>query len=104
ERPIYTNVHNTAPVKYGEHASVSGSMIADGCVIDGTVENCVLFRGVHVGAGSVIRNSVLLGNVYVGKNCDINCTVSEKDALITDGTRLSGCTELPFFIPKGKHI
>ena len=104
ERPVYTNVHNTPPARYGENAKVHGSMVADGCVIDGEVENCILFRGVHVGRGSVIKNSVLLGGTYVGKNVTLDSVIADKDVLISDGLHLSGCADLPYFIPKGKHI
>lgn len=104
ERPIFTNVHNTPPARYGEAAKVSHSMVADGCVIEGTVENCILFRGVHVGRGSVVRNSVLLGGTYVGKNATLNCVVADKDVLISDGLTVGGCAELPYYIPKKKHL
>ena len=79
-------------------------MIADGCVIEGTVENCILFRGVHIGRGSVIKNSILLGSTYVGKNVTLDAVIADKDVLISDGLHLSGCSDLPYFIPKGKHI
>ncbi len=104
ERPVYTNVHNTPPVRYGEEAKVSSSMIADGCVIDGTVENCILFRGVHIGRGSVVKNSILLGGTYIGKNVTLDAVIADKDVLISDGMTLSGCSELPYFIPKNKHL
>jgi len=104
ERPIYTNVHNTPPVRYGEGASVANSMIADGCVIEGSVENSVLFRGVHIGKGSVIRNSILLGGTYVGKNATLDAVITDKDVLISDGRTLSGCADLPYYIPKKKHL
>lgn len=104
ERPVYTNVHNTPPARYGVGAEVKNSMIADGCVIEGTVENSVLFRGVHVGKGSVIRNSILLGGTYVGKNAKLDAVIADKDVLISDGLTLGGCTELPYYIPKKKHL
>ncbi len=104
ERPIYTKVHNSAAVRYGKNAHIKNSMIADNCVIDGTVENSILFRGVHVGAGSVIRNSIVMGGVHIGKNVTLNCVVSDKLTYISDGKRLEGCSALPFFIPKKKHI
>ncbi len=104
ERPIYTNVHNTAPARYGEEASVKNSMIADGCTVEGTVENSILFRGVHVGKGSVVRNSILLGNTLVGKNVTLNAVVADKGAYVSDGRHLAGCEELPFFIPKKKRL
>lgn len=103
-RPIFTNVHNTAPVRYGESAKVTDSLIADDCVIDGTVENCILFRGVHIGKGSVVRNSILLGKGYVGKNVTLDAVVTDKDVLISDGVHLAGCAELPFYVPKKKRL
>ncbi len=104
ERPVYTNVHNTPPARYGESSEVSNSMIADGCVIEGKVENSILFRGVHVGRGSVIRNSILLGGTYVGKNVTLDAVIADKDVLISDGLHLGGCAELPYYIPKKKHL
>lgn len=103
-RPVYTNVHNSAPTRYGDGAKVISSMIADDCVIDGVVENCVLFRGVHVGKGSVLRNSVVMGNSYIGKNVMLDHAVVDKSVLITDGKHLSGCAELPYYIAKRTHI
>ena len=104
ERPIYTNVHNTPPVLYGKNAHVENSMITDGCVIDGKVENSILFRGVHVGEGSVVRNSIVMGGTYIGKNVTLECVVSDKFALISDGKTLAGCPSLPYFIPKKKRL
>lgn len=104
ERPIFTNVHNTAPARYGECAEVKRSMIADGCTVEGTVENSILFRGVKIGKGSVVRNSILLGGTVVGKNVVLDAVVADKDTVISDGRRLAGCEELPYFIPKKKRL
>ncbi len=104
ERPVFTNVHNTAPARYGESARVVCSMIADGCTVEGTVENSILFRGVKIGKGSVVRNSILLGGTVVGKNAVLDAVVADKSTVISDGRHLSGCEELPFFIPKKKRL
>ncbi len=104
ERPIYTNVHNSAPVLYSEGSEVKNSMIADGCVIEGTVENSILFRGVHVARGAVVKNSVLFGGTQVGEGTTVNCVVTDKDVTISANTTLSGADTLPFYISKGRHI
>lgn len=104
ERPIFTNVHNTAPARYGESAQVKCSMIADGCTVEGTVENSILFRGVKIGKGSVVRNSILLGGTVIGKNVVLDSVVADKDAMVSDGRHLAGCEELPCFIPKKKRL
>ncbi|MBO6019660.1 MAG: glucose-1-phosphate adenylyltransferase subunit GlgD [Clostridia bacterium] len=66
ERPIYTKVHNSPPTVYHDGCNVKDSLIADGCLIEGTVENSVLFRGVKVSRGAVVKNSILFGGTYVG--------------------------------------
>ena len=104
ERPIYTKLRNSAPTKYKEGASVRNSLVADGCIIEGEVENSVLFRGVHVGRGTKIKNSILLQDTFVGRNADINCLITDKNVIIKDSRRLSGHESMPFFIKKGEII
>ena len=104
ERPIYTRVHNSPPTVYREGCSVRDSLIADGCLIEGTVENSVLFRGVKVSRGATVRNSILFGDTYVGAGSTLNCIVADKNVVITDDQTLSGALSTPFYIAKGKHI
>ena len=58
--PIYTKVKDEVPANYCGSGSARNSVIADGCIIEGEVENSVLFRGVHVGKGAKIKNCILL--------------------------------------------
>ena len=102
--PIYTKVRNSAPTKYTGNASVKNSYIADGCVIDGTVENSIIFRGVKVGKGAVIRNSIILQDTYVGSDVSLNCVITDKNVVINDGRVLSGHQTMPFFIGKGVRV
>ena len=103
-RPIYTKVRNTPPTRYTENARVTNSIIADGCVIDGVVENSILFRGVKVGKGTVIKNCILLQNTYTGEDVYLNCVVADKNVTIKKGKMLSGHETLPFFIGKGTTV
>lgn len=102
--PIYTKVRNSAPTKYTENANVKNSYIADGCVIDGTVENSIIFRGVKVGRGSVIKNAIILQDTYIGSGVTINCVITDKNVVINDGRMLSGHQTMPFFIGKGMRV
>ena len=104
DRKIYTKIRNSAPTKYAEGAKVSNSMIADGCVIEGTVENSIIFRGVHVGKGTVVKNSILLQDTYVGSKVSLNCVITDKNVVIKDGRKLSGYDTMPFFIGKGGTV
>lgn len=104
EAPIFTRVHNSAPVVYKTGAKVENSMIADECLIEGTVINSVLFRGVHVAKGAVVENSVLFGGTYVGKNSKLNCIVTDKDVHVSDNVQLSGNENMPFYVQKNRKV
>ena len=104
ERQIYTKIRNSAPTKYCGGAKVVNSLIADGCVIEGTVENSIIFRGVKIGKGCVIKNSILLQDTQVGDNVQLNCVISDKNVMIKDGRTLSGHETMPFFIGKGMMV
>ena len=104
ERPIFTRVHNSAPVVYTNTAKVQNSLIADDCVIEGTVINSVISRGVHVAKGAVVKNSILFQHTSVEKNAELNCIVTDKRVTITEGVKLSGNDTMPFFVQKGRRV
>jgi glucose-1-phosphate adenylyltransferase len=79
---IYSKVEDLPPAKYNGEAVVNNSLIASGCIINGTVENSVLFKKVYVGNNCVIRNSIILNDVHIGDNCVIeNCIVESRDTI-----------------------
>jgi glucose-1-phosphate adenylyltransferase len=104
DRQIYTKIRNSAPTKYCGEAKAVNSLIADGCVIEGTVENSIIFRGVKVGKGCVVKNSILLQDTKLGDNVQLNCVITDKNAMIKDGRTLSGHETMPFFIGKGMIV
>ena len=104
ESPVFTRVHNSAPVVYKASAKVENSMIADDCIIEGTVINSVLFRGVHVKKGAVVKNCVLFAKTYVGENANLNCIVTDKEVHISDNVNLSGNENMPFYVQKGRRV
>lgn len=81
-RPIYTKVRDSAPTKYGCNADVSNSLIADGCQIDGRVENSVIFRGTQINKNTVVKNSILMQNTIVGPNINLDHVISDKNVKI----------------------
>ena len=104
DRLIYTKVRNSPPTKYAASAKVTNSLVADGCSIEGTVENCILFRGVRVGKGAVLKNCILMQDTNVGDRADLNCVITDKNVVIKDERRLSGHETMPFFIGKGQMV
>ena len=103
-KPIYTKLRNSAPTVYAEGSQVKNSYVADGCVIEGTVENSIIFRGVHVGKGTVVKNSILLQDTYTGDNVSLNCVITDKNVVIRNNRVLSGHESMPFFISKGAMV
>lgn len=102
--PIYTKVKDQVPTRYGENSSVSDSLIADGCRIDGTVENSIIFRGVNVGKGSVVRNSIVMQNTIIDENCDLESVVIDKECTLRPLKRLIGQPNYPIILPKRTMI
>ena len=103
-RPIFTRVHNSAPVVYKSGAKIENSLIADDCVIEGTVINSVISRGVRVGKGAVVKNSILFQGTEVKKNAELNCIVTDKKVVINEGVKLSGNENMPFFVEKERRV
>lgn len=103
-RPIYTKVRDDMPGKYGTEAIVKNSTIANGCVIEGEVENSVLFRGVHIGKGTKISNCVLMQDTIIGENCNLNHVISDKDVVIKDSRTLMGFKSYPVYISKASTV
>ena len=86
------------------NAIVKNSLVSDGCVIEGEVYNSVLSRGVKVGRGTVIRDSVIMKNTITGENVNLNAIIADKGVVIRDRRCLSGAENHPFYIGKGIMI
>jgi glucose-1-phosphate adenylyltransferase len=100
-RPIYTKVRDEVPALYSETATVRNSLMADGCVIDGDVENSILFRGVRVEKGARVSNSIIMQGSIVQKDVRLNYAIVDKDSVIREGRMLMGYESHPVMIEKG---
>lgn len=104
DRPIYTNIWDEAPVRYGLDAKVENSLLADGCIIEGEVENSLLSRGVYVGKGTRVKNCVLLQGTYVGSYTSLDHVITDKRVTIKDNRNIMGYATYPFYITKGSTV
>lgn len=104
DRPIFTRVTDEVPCYYGMDCEVSGAVIADGCMIEGKVENCVLSRGVTVCKGAVVKNCVIMQGSVVGEGASLENVVVDKWVNITGGAQLKGLTSNPVVIRKGVTV
>jgi len=101
---IYSKVEDLPPAKYNPGAKVKNSLISSGCIVNGQVENSVLFKTVFVGENCVIKNSIILNDVYLGDNTHIeNCVVESRDT-IQAGARYVGEDEIKIVIEKNERF
>lgn len=104
DRPVYTKVRNSPPTRYSKCSFVKNSLLADGCVVCGHVENSIIFRGVTVSEGAVIKNSIVMQGSFIGKNSSLNCVILDKNVVVKDERILSGHQTIPFYVPKNSNI
>jgi glucose-1-phosphate adenylyltransferase len=101
---IYTKVKDEPPAKYLEHAWVRNALIANGCTIEGKVENSILFRGVKIRKGVYVKNSIILQNCEIEESVIIENAILDKDVFISRGRVLTGDHKAPFIAHKSKVI
>ncbi|WP_442595667.1 sugar phosphate nucleotidyltransferase [Neobacillus sp. D3-1R] len=100
-RPIYTKVKDEPPTRYLKESLVQNAMIANGCQIEGRVENSIIARGVKIGKGTTIKNCIILQKCSIGENCMLDSVILDKDVRIEDGTVMVGLPTKPHVIRKG---
>ena len=102
--PVYTKIKDEVPAKYGSGAKVKNSLIANGCIIEGTVENSILFRSVYVGKETTIKNSIVMQDSEIYQNCWLENAILDKKVHIRSGRRLIGNENYPVIIKKGAIV
>ena len=75
-------------------------MAADGCVIEGEVENCVLFKGVKIGKGAKVKNCVLMQDTVVEDGASLEYIITDKNVTVTKGKELKGTDSFPVYVAK----
>lgn len=101
---IFTKSKDRIPTRYLKDACVSNSIIADGCVINGKVENSIIFRGVTVNKGAVIKNSIIMQDSIVSADANLGCCILDKNCVIREGKTLIGQTDFPLVVGKNRTI
>lgn len=104
DRPIRTRVWDEAPVRYGLNAKVENSLLADGCVIEGEVENSLLFRGVTIGKGAKVKNCVLMQGTVVEAYANLECVITDKKVIVRENRTMISTGSYPMYIAKGAVV
>lgn len=102
--PIYTKIHDNNPTRYLNGSVAKNVMVADGCVIEGEVENCVLFRGVKIGKGAKVKNCVLMQNTVIEADAQVEYAITDKNVTVTAGKQIKGEESFPVYVGKGKTV
>ena len=98
--PIYTKIRDDNPSRYINGSKAENVMLADGCVIEGEIENCVLFRGVKVGKGAKVKNCILMQDTVIEAGVNIEYVITDKEVTITAGKEMKGTDSYPVYIGK----
>lgn len=101
---IFTKIKDKVPAKYADSAVVQNSMIADGCLIEGEVHNSILFRGVNVAKGAIIKNSIVMQDSVIYENAVLENVITDKEVMIGSGRRLIGQESYPVVVGKRAEI
>ena len=104
ERKIFTKDKSQAPTIYMKNADVRNSFVATGCKIDGTVENCTLFRKVEIGKGAKIKNCVIMQNCKIDPGVVLENVIFDKNVRISKEKELKGDKDYPMVIEKNQKL
>ncbi len=102
--PVFTRVRDRVPSYYGEECNIQNSILADGCMMEGSVDNSVLFRQVTVGAGAQVRNCVIMNDTVVGEGAQLECVILDKDVTVRPGAKLCGTPNHPLVVKRGEIV
>lgn len=102
--PVYTKIRDDNPTRYINGSKAVNIMAADGCVIEGEVENSILFRGVRIAKGAKVKNCVLMQDTVVGEGANIEYLITDKNVDITAGKELKGTDTFPVYVMKKQTV
>ena len=100
--PVFTKTRDDVPAVYREGNNVKNSLVADGCVIEGSVENCVLFRGVHIGRNASVKNAIIMQDSEIEDSVELENVILDKNVTVRAHGRLIGQVQYPIVI--GKNV
>ena len=104
KHPIYTKVRDRVPSYYGEDCRVENCTVADGCFLEGSVKDSVLFRQVSIARGAVVEDSMIMNDTVVGADCYLKCVILDKNVVVRPGTKLIGTPTTPVIIKLGEVV
>ena len=102
--PVYTKVRSRVPTYYGESCEIENCIVADGCMLDGEVEDSILFRQVTVCEGAEVENCVIMNDCVIGEGAKLENVILDKDVTVRPGAVLVGTKTNPIIIKRGETV
>ena len=102
--PVYTKVRDRVPSYYAEGCEVVNTVVADGCMLEGSVKNSVLFRQITVGAGAKIEDSIIMNDTVIGEGAELKNVILDKNVTVAPGAKLIGTPTNPIIIKRGESV
>ena len=102
--PIYTKIRDDNPTRYIQGSKAKNIMSADGCIIEGEVENSILFRGVRIAKGAKVKNCVLMQDTIVGEGANVEYVITDKNVTISAGKEIKGADSFPVYVAKYRSV
>jgi glucose-1-phosphate adenylyltransferase len=102
--PVYTKVRDRVPTYYGENSEVEDCLVADGCMLDGEVENSILFRQVTVEEGAEVEDCIVMNDTVIEKDAEVKYAILDKNVTVTAGTKLIGSKKSPIYVKRGETV
>ena len=102
--PIYTKVRDRVPTYYGANCEVEDCIIADGCMIDGEVENSILFRQVTICEGAEVEDCIIMNDAIIGEGAKLKYVILDKNVTVRPGAKLYGTAKNPIIVKRGEVV
>ena len=102
--PVWTKVRDRVPCYYGEKVKMENVLVADGCMLEGEVEDSVLFRQVTIEEGAEVEDCIILNDCVVGKGAELKYVILDKEVTVTPGAKLCGTKHNPIIVKKGQTV
>ena len=102
--PVWTKVRDRVPCYYGENVKMENVLVADGCMLEGEVEDSILFRQVSIEEGAEVENSIIMNDCVIGKGAEVKYAILDKEVVVTPGAKLCGTKTNPVIVKKGQIV
>lgn len=101
---IHTKIKDNPPTKYGQHSSIKDSLVSSGCMIQGSINRSIIFRGVEVEPGASVSNSIIMQRCIIGKGAVLDNVILDKNVTVNAKAVIKGKENSPVFINKYAQV